>query len=270
MVATLYKMAGGNLSNLTAFIGIIMGSMAYAELHPFWSSFNADTVILHRVLLSEVTPKGEALIVAFSIVSSALVLLRWKRQGKLFYRAYAEGYLQPWKASIIIAVLNTAVYVFSGWPMGITTAFAKIGAYLENLFVPSHAAGVLYFNQDSVTVTLLGTTMRGGAAPETDIIFSTELALIFGIIAGAFLTAVALREFRIYGLPPKRQVLSAFIGGMLMGLGARIASGCNLKFVMGALPLFAFQGIVFVIVMVLGSFFGSLILKRLVLKPQGG
>lgn len=36
VVGTLYKMAKGNLTNLIAFIGIIAGSLVYAESHPFW------------------------------------------------------------------------------------------------------------------------------------------------------------------------------------------------------------------------------------------
>lgn len=267
VAGTLYKMGGGNPASAIAFIGIILGSIVYSEMHPFWSGFRADTVILKRKLLSEISPQGEGIIIAITVIASGILLFRWMRQGRLFYRAFAEGYLQPWKTAMIIAVLNTLMYIFSGWPMGITTAYAKLGASMEKLLMPSHAAGLLYFIEDSVIAVVSGVTVSGGAGPRTDIIVMTELPLLIGIIAGSFLTALALREFRICGLPPKRQIASALAGGMLMGLGARIASGCNLKFVLGALPLLSLQGVVFVIAMIAGAYFGTHILKRLVLRP---
>lgn len=266
VVSTLYKMGGGNLTNLIAFIGIIAGSMLYAESHPLWESFRAATVITPHVLLSELTPKGEPVVILVIALISLTLFIRWKRQGKWTLTVYAEGYLQPWKAAVIIAGLNAAVYVISGWPMGITTAYAKIGAYIESFLVPSHAAKLVYFTQDSVTAQLSAAVISGGAGPKVDIVSFTELALVVGVIAGSFLTAIFLKEFKVYGLPPKRQALSSVIGGMLLAYGARIASGCNLKFIVGALPLLALQSVAFAAGIIAGAGIGTVILKKLVIK----
>ena len=141
--------------------------------------------------------------------------------------------------------------------MSITTGYTKLGAYLLDLVAPAHAAGLRLFRQNSLSVVVAGSPLAGGAGPRPDIISLTQLPLFIGIIAGAFLTALALKEFRIYGMPPKRQLASALAGGLLMGMGARMASGCNLTFVLGALPVFAFQGFLFVAAMTLGAWAGA-------------
>jgi len=268
VVGTLYKMASGKLASLIAFCGIVAGSLIYAEFYPLAESFRRETVIADYILVSDFSPGAEAALVAILSVLSIMVFARWARQGKFRYEAFAEGYLKPWKAALIIALLNAAALIFSGWPMGVTTAYAKLGAFLENFFAPSHTNGLEYFNRNCVSaVTASGLKVAGGAGPRLDIIFSTEMALVFGIVAGAFATAVSFKEFNIYGFPPRRQAVSAFVGGLLMAFGGRTASGCNLKFLLGALPLIALQGIVFVAGMTGGAYVGTVILKRIVIKP---
>ncbi len=261
VVGTLYKMAKGNLTNLIAFIGIIAGSLIYAESHPFWESLRTDTVFIKQMFLWE----GDVIILMFIVPAALMLFLKWKKEGKWNLEAYAAGYVQPWKAALIIAVLNVLVYIFSGWPIGITTAYAKIGAYIENIFYTDHIQSLAYFSQNPVSINISGVNISGGAAPKVDIITFTEMALTGGIIAGSFLTSVFLREFKIYGLPPKKQAISAFLGGMLLAYGARIAGGCNLKFIVGALPLLSIQGIVFVVAMTIGAYSGSKIIKKVFL-----
>lgn len=268
VVGTLYKMASGKLASLIAFCGIVAGSLIYAEFYPLAEFFRRETVIADYILVSDFSPGAEAALVAILSVLSIMVFALWARQGKLRYDSYAEGYLKPWKAALIIAVLNAAAFIFSGWPMGVSTAYAKIGAFLESFFAPSHANGLEYFNRNCVSaVTLSGVEISGGAGPRLDIIFFTEMAFATGIVAGAFATAVRFKEFKIYGFPPRRQAVSAFVGGLLMAFGARTASGCNLKLLLGALPFLAFQGFVFVAGMTGGAYLGTIILKRIVIKP---
>lgn len=266
VVSTLYRMAGGNIASLLAFCGMIAGSLLYAEAHSFWTpvrkAFVTDGV---RGLFASTPDKGAFILLALSLVALAVLLGR-ARRGKLTVTAYASGYLQPWKAALAVAALNAGSYVFSGWPMGITTAYAKIGAYLESLVAPHHVEKLLYFSENSLSVAVSGTVMAGGPAPRSDIITFTELALALGILAGAFATAAALREFRVSRFPPPRQALSAFAGGALVAYGARIAGGCNLKFIAGGLPLFAMEALLFAAGMLGGAYLGTWILKRLVLR----
>ncbi len=257
VVSTLYKMAKGNLTNFLAFIGIVVGSLIYAEMHPFWETFRKSTLISHSIFI-----KGSGVISIFLVLTGLLLFYKWKKEGKWKVFAYAQGYIQPWKVALIFALLNFMVYIFSGWPMGITTAYAKIGAYIEKLILPEYINKVLYFSQDSLVVVSNNLIISGGAGPKVDLYFYTELALLLGILLGSFLTSLYLREFKIYGFPPLKQACFALVGGIMVGYGARVALGCNLKYLVGALPLLTIESILFAINMTLGAFLGSMIIKK--------
>jgi uncharacterized membrane protein YedE/YeeE len=263
-VSTIYKMAGGNLASMTAFIGMIAGSMFYAEIHHRWEPVKKASVFVRSIMLPDISPKGYFLAVAVAAIMFCLAFGMRTGRGRWTMTAYAHSYLQPWKAVVALAVLNTAAYILSGWPLSIMTGYAKLGAYVENTFAPAHVAGLPFFNTESISLVLSGVPITGGAAPGEDIVLLTQIPLLVGVIAGAFFTAVRLREFRIYGFPPGRQLASAVAGGVLMGLGTRMAGGCNVTYVMGALPLFAFQGFLFVPAMTLGSYLGVRLLRRFV------
>ncbi|HHO48381.1 MAG TPA: YeeE/YedE family protein [Desulfobacteraceae bacterium] len=245
VVGTLYKMAGGNLINWIAFAGILAGSLLYAEVHPLVQQFSSQTILIHSITAAQNNSVLKAVILLTVIAAGLLAIWKWSRHGGLNVTAFAKGYIQPWKTAIILALLNFFYYVLSGTPMGITTAYAKAAAYLEQVFLPGHVAGLAYFQENSVIFQAGETLITGGAGPRMDFISHTELALMVGIFSGALATALYYGEFRIYGLPPRRQATAALAGGILLAMGARIASGCNVKFFLGGLPLLAWQAIFF-------------------------
>ncbi len=266
VVGTLYKMASGNLANLIGFFGIITGSLLYAEVHPFFSHLYKTYQIGRYITLYDLSPGIEAAFTGVFVLFSLIVFLRWKKKGIWDVKAYAVGYLKPWKAGVIIALLNLLVYILSGWPMGITTGYAKIGAYFEKALWPSHYARISYFQSPSVRVDTGNVVLEGGASARFDIITASEVSLIIGVILGAFLISLFYREFRVYGLPPLRQTISAFTGGMMIAVGARVASGCNVKFVLGGLGILSFQALLFVPAVTIGAYLGAIILKKVVIK----
>jgi Na+/H+ antiporter NhaC len=141
--------------------------------------------------------------------------------------------IHPWKAAFI-SILISGSYAIVGRPLSVTAGFGKITASLESLFVPGHAESLLFFSQ--VSYRLVGNaTFAERMGPGLDSITMTQLLLIAGIIFGGFISAVQLREFRIGVLPPFRQIVSAFSGGVLMA-GAHCFSGCTWH-LLGGLPV---------------------------------
>lgn len=259
VVSTLYKMGGGNLAHAFAFAGIVAGSMLYAEIHPLVRKAGQMSLLGGEVTFGQAWPAAGWLIVVVAVP----LLLLWQRHGKLTVYAAAEAYLQPWRAAVALAGLNLAACLAAGWPIGISTAYAKIGAFIETLAAPGHAAQLEYFRTPSLVVQSGEAILTGGAGPRIDLIFFSEMPLLVGIVAGSFFTALYLREFRIYGLPPARQGLTAFVGGLLVALGARIAGGCNIKYVLGGLPLLSYQAMLFAVGMVAGAWLGARLLSRI-------
>jgi uncharacterized protein len=268
VVGTLYKMGAGNLTSFIAFMGIIAGSLVYAEFHPLIRKAAGFAVLTNEVTLFQKWPLAGTVIGWSLVLGSIPFFLKWYRQGRMVVNSVAEGYLQPWRVAVVLAVLNLLAYLASGMPIGISTAFAKLGAFMAVLVAPEHVNQLAYFREPSLAVPTAGVILTGGAGPWADLIFYTEMHLLVGIVVGAFLSALVLREFRIYGLPPARQAAAAFGGGMLIALGARMAGGCNVKFVLGGLPLLSFQAMLFVGGMLAGAWLGSLLLAGIILRPS--
>ncbi len=76
-----------------------------------------------------------------------------------------------------------------------------------------------------------------------------------GIIAGAAMMALARREFK-WKLPNLEAALFAIIGGTLMGIGARVAMGCNIGAFFATVTNGDPSGWVFLLGMAAGAFVG--------------
>ncbi|MBV2184279.1 MAG: YeeE/YedE family protein [Rhizobium sp.] len=76
-----------------------------------------------------------------------------------------------------------------------------------------------------------------------------------GIILGAAMLALARREFK-WKMPTLETAAAAIVGGMFMGIGARIAMGCNIGAFFATVTNGDPSGWVFLLGMVLGGYLG--------------
>jgi uncharacterized protein len=83
-----------------------------------------------------------------------------------------------------------------------------------------------------------------------------------GIIIGALLSVLLAASFKFKKIRSKKQVGAAILGGLFMGIGARIALGCNIGGFFSSLPAFSLSGWVFMIFIFLGAAVGSIMLKK--------
>jgi hypothetical protein len=199
----------------------------------------------------------------------AILLVRWARRGELSRRGpLPEGYVQPWQAALGLAAVGLVSYLVVGMPLGITTAYAKAGAFMEALVVPAHAASVEYFQAEGLRYVppWSGVEVSGGAGPRLDAIAAIQFPLILGLLGGAAWSAARLGEWRLRWRAPAAQYASALIGGLLMGLAARMSPACNVWHLMGGLPILAVQSLLFLAGLFPGAWLGTLLLKRVVLR----
>lgn len=265
VIGTLYKMGAGSSGAIVAFIGLVIGSGFYGEVYPVFNSLHSDTMLSNYVLLGQLS--GESIFIPVILIS-AILIIRWSKKDGLYQRAYAEGYIQPVKTAIFIAFINLIVYLVSDTPMAISTAYAKLSAFIERFIIPSHYESLEFFKRLSYSVTAPdGHLLSGGPGAQVDHIFIAEMPLLAGVILGSMISSISLKEFRPFKkLPPKGQILSAFTGGVLLGLSSRMAGGCNVKFLMSGLPLLSIQGIIFLAGLLPGAYAGTWIFKNLVIK----
>lgn len=268
VVGSLYKLGSGSLISGVAFIGMILGSAFYAEWHPAWSTFAKATVLTQAITLPQIFSLPPALFILPLAALGSVLLFQWYKQGKLTRPAYAAGHIEPWKAALILAAIGFASYFFVGMPLGITTSYAKLGSLLEGLFWPEHVAQLAYFKaQPLAYVAPFGSEIiRGGAGPAFDAVGAIQYPLIIGIILGAAVSALLVGEFHLHYRIALRQYASALLGGLLLGMAARMVPGCNIWHLWGGVPILAGQSLLFLLGILPGSWIGSKLLARFVIR----
>lgn len=269
VVGTLYKMGAGSATSMVAFAGLIAGSALYAEIHPWWSSLARKTSILPGMVTLPQLWKIDPLVPVLILTGlSATYFYRVYRKGEWSRPAYAEKTIQPWVAALTLSSIGTISYVAIGMPLGITTAYAKVGAWIESIVIPGHYRNLTYFTLLPLKYTdpLNGICLTGGPGPGFDGIALIQFPIIGGIIAGSAFSAMLLKELKIYLKLPLRQYLSAAVGGIIMGLASRMAPACNVWHLFGGLPVMAIQSILFLAGLVPGAWFGTVLLTRFVIR----
>ncbi len=266
---SLYKLGAGSAAGVLAVSGMLIGSTAYAEIHPQWASFAKSTVLVRdTITLPQWLQLPPAALLLPLAAAGGLWLLREFRAGHMDRPAHAIGHLAPWKAAIVLALLGFASYALVGMPMGITTTYAKLGATIESLFVPGHVDALAYFRLQPLDYTppFSDQAIRGGPGPQLDAIAAIQYPLLLGIVGGAGFAAARIGEWRLQWRLPRRQWLSALIGGILLGLAARMAPACNIWHLWGGLPILALQSLVFLAGLVPGTWVGARLLTRFVIR----
>jgi len=124
----------------------------------------------------------------------------------------------PYAVGVGIGLLSCCAFLLSDRPIGCSTAYARTSGMLEQLFRGRKVREMDYYRQ---------------FVPEID----WEWMLVLGVFLGALTSAGLSGELRFEWIPsvwadtfgPDHlpRLLTAFTGGVIMGLGARWAGGCT-------------------------------------------
>jgi uncharacterized membrane protein YedE/YeeE len=266
---SLYKLGGGSVLSLIAVAGMLVGSTAYAEIHPQWTSFaNASLLVSDAITLPQLLQLPPWALLLPLAAAGGFWLWREFRAGRMDRPNHAVGYLAPWKAVIVLALLGFASWALVGMPIGITTTYAKLGAALQSLIAPDYVDSLAYFQRQPLEYTppFADQPIRGGPGPQLDAIAAIQYPLLLGIVFGAFIAAASIGEWRLQWRFPPRQWLSALGGGLLLGLAARMTPSCNIWHLWGGLPILALSSLLFLIGLLPGIWVGARLLTRFVIR----
>lgn len=223
LFGTLYRLGGGSMLSAITFCGVLSGGLALTVLYPFVVSFAHSTALFSdKTALENII--GNAADPAFA-ASLLIIVLAWsgrKKRNKP-QRGYARGYLTPWKASLIMALVIATLLAVSGRPLAINMGFEKLSGLLGTAVLPSVTGKFSFFHIQRPRL-LYGSILFGGPGPSFDAIAISQLPLMAGIAGGAYISSLRLGGFKLIP-PPARQAFSAFSGGMLMAVGAFMAGG---------------------------------------------
>lgn len=159
----------------------------------------------------------------------------------------AEG--KGW-SPYLAGALTGAVIIFAAWIdkqyFGASSCFVRIAGYIEQLFFAEHVSGLEYF-------TIF------------EPIVDWQVMMVLGILIGSFISSKTDGSFQIKAVPdiwrerfgpsPVRRGVFAFLGGIILMFGARLAGGCPSGYGLGALVQLAVSGLIVVACFFAGGIF---------------
>lgn len=229
---TAYRVGEGMVASMIALVAF--ASTAYFAKDGFLSGITKtiQQQDLGKITLSSVTGIPEWLFVILVSIVGLYFLFKQKEvsssdlssdtKKSLFDKIFKTGW--NWKATgITIGIIGILAFLFSSfsgrnYPLGVTMGFETI--------VKSIITGKNFLTWESFEV--------------------------IGLIIGAFIAALISDEFKIR-MPPLKMGVQAFFGGILLGLGAIIAGGCNIGHILSGVPQLAVSSIVAGTFIVLGG-----------------
>lgn len=171
--------------------------------------------------------------------------------GAAIIAAVARKRGADWKPSrnyvvggIIIGLLCVFVFAAGGHPWSVTFGYTVWGAKIA---------------------TTLGLDLSNAPfwqwpgpkfALENSVLSDTSSLTDFGMLFGAMAAAAATKPFAAASWPPFKSLLSAAIGGLLMGWGARLGFGCNIGAFVGGVASGSLHGWVWLLACLPGCMIG--------------
>lgn len=127
----------------------------------------------------------------------------------------------PYVVGVLIGLLSFSTFFLYHKTLGTSTTFVRLAALIWNSTNPSHLENNTYYVNTLSNHTWI----------------DWQCALVFGIFIGAFLAgkmsgsshatqALNIWENR-FGKKPLKRSFAAFIGGIILLFGARLAGGCT-------------------------------------------
>src|SRR5262249_49630793 len=166
----------------------------------------------------------------------------WSRRSGMAHGTTEPGALrahydmvlgQPWPvipAALLVGTLNVFLFAFDR-PWAASDVFRNCGGWLFQ------SVGLLH-RPDLISPFL----------------YSGSL-LNLGLLLGALAAALLSREFAMR-VPPVGELMKGGVGGLLMGLGANLAFGCNIGGFFSAVSALSMSGVAMMLGLGIGSYLG--------------
>ncbi|MDR2551270.1 MAG: YeeE/YedE family protein [Desulfobulbus sp.] len=170
---------------------------------------------------------------------------------KHLYKVLCQEEWNPTMTGILVALLS--ILIMAWWrPWGAVGAIRNWGDWMlwhAGIFNGDLAELVGFVNED------------GDKILTKSILFNTGSVIGLGFIAGAFISACLGGQFA-FRFPPIREYVKAIIAGILMGIGAALAGGCNVGGMYNAIGNLAANGFAMWVGLLPGVLFGLWLLYK--------
>lgn len=248
---TLYTVGGGNTRMVLTLAAFVTGSLLATFHLPWWF----DQPSLGAISLVAWLGWAPALIANLAVFALIFLIVgRLSTRETRQLTATAGGprrWLRgPWPllwGAVALALLNAATLILAGRPWGITSAFALWGGYAAN----------------GVGVDLSGYSYWANWDFQRSLLADTTTVMNLAIILGAMASAGLAGKFKPGWRLPVRGIVTAIVGGLLMGYGARLAFGCNIGAYFSGVASGSVHGWLWLVCGFVGSILGTYLRKWL-------
>lgn len=261
----LYKAATGNLNSIVALLMIPAGVMLVEfgplnSLHQSFRSYVLNAPGGEKLSLQALTGLPFWLWALMIAVVTAVV--GWRRLGRRAGSAEAEqasaSTLQrwmnrpwkPWQAGVAIGLLMIPAYLSSAasgrnYPLGVTHGVMQA----ELLLIDSQFTHV--YQQPTASVESPAAPAPSNPVPGKRVVWWLVL-LILSLMLGSWVSARLSGQAKLLPKPPD-ELLFALLGGLLVGAGAALATGCVVGNIMSGWALLSIGMLFFGVVTVLAN-----------------
>lgn len=129
-----------------------------------------------------------------------------------------KPYINPYLAGILLGIVLFLAFFLTGSGLGASGGLNRLLVFVQDLVAPGHVDRVPYLLE-----------MAGGERNPLDswIVFLTLGTIVGGFISGRIHHRVKAETIKGPRISVRTRWFMAFIGGLLMGYGARFARGCT-------------------------------------------
>ncbi|MGJ9413416.1 YeeE/YedE family protein [Aeromicrobium sp. CF4.19] len=248
---TLFAVGSGQTSILVTLAGFIVGSVLYTWQYDLVDDLPAWDPILLQDHVGFGGAWAVTILVLLGIAAASRAHQGRRNPPPTGRPPSAQGWARLLRGSwpmlvgaVVLGVLAVGVLWVSGGIWGITNAFALWGAKLLQL-LGMHPETWTYWRQPDAAAQLSGPLL-------SDKNTLTNLGIIIGAAAAATAAGVYSLRHRFRG----RETAAAFVGGILLGVGARLANGCNIGAYLGGITTGSVSGWVWAVVALAGTWVG--------------
>lgn len=243
---TLYAAGGGASRSWLTLISFIAGATLAAWRADLWMGWPALAPI---PITAWAGPWPTLLGSLILLCAAAALALWWERTRHPDPTPVFASATPRWSlgaGALLLAGLGFATLVIAGRPWAITAAFPLWGSKVIEALGLGDPAFWPFWEDPTRTEALLRPLL------------SDRITLMdLGLIGGAFLAAALARAPRDrWRAPYLGPALAAVTGGLLMGVGSVLASGCNISAFLGGVASGSLHGWVWVVAALAGTVLG--------------
>jgi len=246
---TLFTVGGGNARMMIVLLFFCVGGFWGSLDLSYWQQLPG----IGSVSLGKTLGWKTAIFLQLFVLLAAYGGFRWlgaSRQQSLWFDGKFEPALLlrgPWPlllSALLLALFNWLTLLIAGHPWSVTWAFALWAA---------KAATLLGWDPMTSGFWTGGFQER---ALNRSVLADVTSVMNFGIMLGAFLAASLSGKISPQLDIGWRSLISAMIGGLLLGYGARLGYGCNIGAFFSGVASTSLHGWIWIIAAVLGNWLG--------------